>query len=62
MKKKAKRVLNEHKNEKNAVEFEMKIVGKFKNPLSRQKDESIRIRNKKPNSLLKIPNQNSMDQ
>ena len=47
-----KHVLTEHVNEKNDVEFEMKVVGKFKNPLSRQIDESIRIRNKKPNCLL----------
>ena len=31
-----KHVLHEHNNEKTDVEFEMKIVGKLKNPLSRQ--------------------------
>ena len=45
-------VINEHENEKEYVDFQMKITGKFKNPLSRQIDESLRIRNSLPGSLL----------
>ena len=47
-----KHVLYEHENEEDKVDYEMKIVGKIKNPLARQMDESIRIRNK-PADLLK---------
>ena len=45
-------VLDKHENEKDQVDFHMKITGKFTNPLSRQIDESLRIRNSLPESLL----------
>ena len=47
-----KHVMNDHRNEEDDVEFEMKIVGRFTSALNRQVDESIRIRNKPPSSLL----------
>ena len=47
-----KHVMSEHKNEQDKINFEMKIVGKFVSPLNRLIDESIRIRNTKPTSLL----------
>ena len=47
-----KHVLSEHKNEKEMVDFEMKVVSKFKKPLNRQIEESVRIRNKGPNQLM----------
>ena len=47
-----KHVLKEHQEEQEAVEFQMKIVKSFHDPLNRQIDESIRIRSKNPNSLL----------
>ena len=47
-----KHLISEHENEQEKVDFEMKITGKFTNPLSRQIDESIRIRNKLPDTLL----------
>ena len=46
-----KHVMNTHANEQSDVKFEMKVVGKFTNCLSRQIKESIRIRSK-PASLL----------
>ena len=45
-------VVNEHEEEEDKVDFKMKIVGNFNNPLSRIIDESIRIRNKNPKLLL----------
>ena len=47
-----KHIMNEHMNEQSNVNFEMKIVGKFTSSLSRQIDESWRIRNKDPALLL----------
>ena len=47
-----KHVKSDHPQEKDPVEFQMKIVGKFNNPLSRQINESIRIRNKEGKGLL----------
>ena len=46
-----KHVMNKHDQEEDDVKFEMKVVGKFVNCLSRQVDESIRIRSK-PSELL----------
>ena len=39
-------------NEQHNVNFDMKIVGKFTSSVSRQIDESWRIRNKDPSLLL----------
>ena len=47
-----KHVMHSHKDEQSDVQFDMKIVGKFNNCLSRQIDESIRIRNQDPATLL----------
>ena len=47
-----KHINEKHESEKDKVEFSMKITGKFNNPLSRQVDESLRIKNAKPNSLM----------
>ena len=47
-----KHVMNAHDREQSDVEFEMKVVGKFNNCLSRQIEESIRIRNKPTDLLL----------
>ena len=47
-----KHVLGEHKHEQSDVKFEMNIVGRFNNSLSRQINESTRIRNTHPSALL----------
>ena len=47
-----KHIIDEHRDEQSDVNFEMKIVGKFVSPLSRQIDESWRIQNKPPSLLL----------
>ena len=47
-----KHVLSEHKNEKEMVDFDMTAVSKFKKPLNRQIEESVRIRNKGPNQIM----------
>ena len=47
-----KHVQKEHKEEEDEVEFEMKVVGRFKSAITRQIDESVRIQNKKPCTLL----------
>ena len=47
-----KHVLNEHKEEQEAAKFKMQVVGVFSNPLNRQLEESIRIKNKDPALLL----------
>ena len=47
-----KHVLNSHGNEQSDAQFEMKIVGKFANCISRQIEESIRIRNTPDINLL----------
>ena len=44
--------MKEHSDETEKVDFQMKIVGKFKNPLSRIINEAIRIKNKDPELLL----------
>ena len=47
-----KHVTNDHKDEEESVSFKMKILGKFKDPLSRQIRESLEIKNREPASLL----------
>ena len=47
-----KHVLSEHKSEESKTSFEMKIVGKFSSALSRQIEESIRLRDKNPLYLM----------
>ena len=47
-----KHVLSEHRDEKEIVDFGMKIVGKFSGAMPRIIEESIRIRNKPPHLLL----------
>ena len=47
-----KHVVAEHEEEKENVTFEMKIVGRFRDPMSRIIDESIRINNRDPETLL----------
>ena len=47
-----KHVLSQHENEKDIVDFEMKVVKKFRNPLNRQIEESIRIRNKPQDQIM----------
>ena len=47
-----KHVVNEHKDEEDQVEFEMKLEGTFKTPLQRITNEGIRIKNIKPECLL----------
>ena len=42
----------EHKNEEDKVEFEMKVVGRFKTAMNRQIDESVRIQRKNKTNLL----------
>ena len=49
-----KHVQSDHPQEKDLIDFQMKIVGKFNNPLSRQINESIRIRNKEGKGLLNL--------
>ena len=44
--------MNDHSNEKENVQFQMKIVKKFSDCLTRQAEESLRIRNTNPASLL----------
>ena len=45
-------IQTDHKDEVELVDYEMKITGKFKTSLSRQIDEGIRIKNRKPEELL----------
>ena len=47
-----KHIMKEHPEEKEEVDFEMRIVAKFSDSLSRQIHESLRIRNTAPSSLL----------
>ena len=47
-----KHVMKEHEREEDEVKFQMKVVGRFKNPLNRLIDESVRIQRKNPSSLL----------
>ena len=47
-----KHILSDHKEEEEQVTFEMKIVGRFKDPMNRQIDEAIRINNREPKTLL----------
>ena len=47
-----KHVQKEHKGEEDEIEFQMKVVGRFKTAITRQIDESVRIQNKKPSTLL----------
>ena len=41
-----------HKEEEIEVNFNMKILKNFRNPLSRQIDEGLRIKNKKLETLM----------
>ena len=52
-----KHVVNEHKDEEDQVEFEMKLDGAFKTPLQRITNEGIRIKNTKPECLLNSKNE-----
>ena len=47
----------DHKEEEDQVTFEMKVVGRFKDPMSRQIDEAIRINNREPKTLLNSKNE-----
>ena len=47
-----KHVETDHNDEKDSVEFQMRVVGRFKTALSRQIDEGVRIQRKPTNSLL----------
>ena len=47
-----KHVVKEHPNEEDIVKFRMKVVGKFKTPISRQINEGVRIKNKNPADIL----------
>ena len=44
--------MTEHETEEKYVEFEMNIVGIFKNPLSRIVNEGVRIKQRKDEELL----------
>ena len=52
-----KHIVAEHKEEEDNVKFEMKITGRFKDAMSRQIDESYRINNRNPKSLLNSKNE-----
>ena len=52
-----KHIAKEHKEEKENVKFEMKITGRFKDSMSRQIDESYRINNRSPKSLMNSKNE-----
>ena len=47
-----KQIMNEHKEEQEAANIKMQVLGIFSNPLNRQLEESIRIKNKDPALLL----------
>ena len=47
-----KHIMTEHETEEKYVEFEMNIVGIFKNPLSRIVNEGVRIKQRKDEELL----------
>ena len=41
-----KHIQADHKEEEKQVNFEMKVVGRFKDAMSRQIDEAVRINNR----------------
>ena len=47
-----KHTQTDHKDENKQVRFEMKVVSRFKDPMNRQIDESLRINRRDPKSLL----------
>ena len=47
-----KHIKKEHADEEEEVEFEMKLTGRFKTPMTRIIDEAIRIQNQDPKTLL----------
>ena len=47
-----KHILSDHQEEKQQVQFQMKVVGRFKTAISRQIDEGVRIQNKNSKFLL----------
>ena len=47
-----KHVIAEHRDEQEEADFQMNIVGCFVQPLNRQVEESLRIRNANPKHLL----------
>ena len=47
-----KHIVKDHANEKEKVEFKMKIVGRFKTAINRQINEGLRIQRKNPKALL----------
>ena len=47
-----KHILSDHREEKQQVQFQMKVVGRFKTAISRQIDEGVRIQNKNSKFLL----------
>ena len=52
-----KHILQDHKDEKDKVQFQMKITGRFKSAMNRQIDEGIRIQNMKQDCLLNSKNE-----
>ena len=49
--------MNEHENELERVEYEMKITGSFRKPLGRIIDEGLRIKHTKKEELLNSKNE-----
>ena len=47
-----KHVMSDHREEEGDVKFQMNILGKFTSAMNRQIEESIRIRNNPPSTLL----------
>ena len=47
-----KHIKEKHSDEENKVKFDMRISGRFKNPMTRQLDEAIRIQKTPTNALL----------
>ena len=47
-----KHARTEHANEEEKVEFQMRVVGRFKTAMNRQIDESVRIQRKNKKTLL----------
>ena len=52
-----KHIQADHKEEEKQVNFEMKVVGRFKDAMSRQIDEAVRINNREPKTLLNSKNE-----
>ena len=47
-----KHIAKEHDDEKDKVYFELKVVDKLTNPMTRQIEEAVQIRNKGPKTIL----------